>query len=179
MPQMTDISANRTSGPTAHGQPRARASSAIFPEVPWIGFPEPTVRPGRPAIGNAAGRYWGIYTAGRRFDVGVCARQTIGGRVVRPMRIALYSHPAFIELDLLARELSRTAEVHLPARGGAGGVANRGLRVGARRWRQASIRPLNPRSLLPGCGSSVLAEPASFSLVVHSHGRAVHQDHCG
>lgn len=92
------------------------------------------------------------------------------------MRIALYSHPAFIESSIsLARELSRTAEVHLL------------LEVGPEAWQTAAFE-LERAPLAPGLhpAAPILAryypaavraywqDLASFSLVVHSHGRAVH-----
>jgi glycosyltransferase involved in cell wall biosynthesis len=92
------------------------------------------------------------------------------------MRIALYSHPAFLESSTsLARELSKTAEVHLF------------LEVGPDAWQTAAFE-LERAPLAPGLHSAapILArhyppavqaywqDLASFTLVVHSHRRAVH-----
>lgn len=109
-----------------------------------------------------------------------------GGALVRPyrdgpggvrrLRIVLYSHPAFLESSLsLARELSRTAEVHLM------------LEVAPESWRSAAF-DLKPLALAPGLhpADPILAatfpdqaraywrDLASFTLVVHGRRRAVH-----
>jgi len=92
------------------------------------------------------------------------------------MRIVLYSHPAFLESGLsLAKELSRTAEVHLL------------LEVAPESWRSASF-DLEPLDLAPGLhpADPILSgrfpdqaraywrDLASFTLVVHARRRAVH-----
>ena len=110
----------------------------------------------------------------------------LGGKLIREdcqrpggarrLRIVLYSHPAFLESALsLARELSRTAEVHLL------------LEVAPESWRSASF-DLERMALAPGLhrADPILTthfpvrarvywrDLASFTLVVHGRRRALH-----
>jgi glycosyltransferase involved in cell wall biosynthesis len=97
-------------------------------------------------------------------------------RHARPLRIVLYSHPAFLESVLsLARELSRTAEVHLM------------LEVGPSAWRSAAF-DMQRLALAPGLhrADPILSahmpdraraywrDLASFTLVVHGRRSALH-----
>ena len=94
----------------------------------------------------------------------------------RRLRIVLYSHPAFLESALsLAREQSRTAEVHLM------------LEVAPESWRSASF-DLEPIALdaglhradpilstrFPERARAYWRDLASFTLVVHGRRRALH-----
>jgi glycosyltransferase involved in cell wall biosynthesis len=92
------------------------------------------------------------------------------------MRIALYSHPAFIESSLsLARELSKTAEVHLFLE-----VAPEAWQTAAFELQRARLAPgLHPAAPIlarqyPAAVQAYWRDLASFTLVVHSHRRAVH-----
>ena len=92
------------------------------------------------------------------------------------MRIALYSHPAFIESSIsLARELSRTAEVHLLLE-----VAPEAWQTAAFELERAPLAPgLHPAAPIlarryPAAVRAYWQDLASFTLVVHSQRRAVH-----
>ena len=88
----------------------------------------------------------------------------------------LYSHPAFIESSIsLARELSRTAEVHLLLE-----VAPEAWQTAAFELERPGLAPglhpagpiLGPR--YPAAVRAYWQDLASFTLVVHSRRRAVH-----
>jgi glycosyltransferase involved in cell wall biosynthesis len=101
-------------------------------------------------------------------------REALGG--IRRLRIVLYSHPAFLESAVsLARELSRTAEVHLL------------LEVAPESWRSAAFdlerlalapgrHPADPilSARFPDRARAYWRDLASFTLVVHGRRRAVH-----
>jgi glycosyltransferase involved in cell wall biosynthesis len=103
-------------------------------------------------------------------------REALGG--VRRLRIVLYSHPAFLESAVsLARELSRTAEVHLL------------LEVAPESWRSAAfdlerlalapgLHPADPilSARFPDQARAYWRDLASFTLIVHDRRRAVHPE---